>query len=117
MAGEDAKKKGTRELRREEVGSASLMELTRPHVDSFDYFVERGLEMATRGLQQVEVTHPVSGVTLRNILLNIIVVVVPLPHPLVVCLFVCLLNCCWKWQSDDDLVFKSVCDWKKLTKP
>jgi hypothetical protein len=33
------------------------------------------------------------------------------------CFFVCLLNCCWKWQSDDDLVFKSVCDWKKLTKP
>jgi DNA-directed RNA polymerase I subunit RPA2 len=91
MAGEDAKKKWTRDLRREEVGSASLMELTRPHVDSFDYFVERGLEMATRGLQQVEVTHPVSGVTLRNILLNIIVVVVPLPHPLVVCLFVELL--------------------------
>jgi DNA-directed RNA polymerase I subunit RPA2 len=87
MAGEDAKKKGTRDLRREEVGSASLMELTRPHVDSFDYFVERGLEMAARGLQPVEVTHPVSGVTLRNILLNI--VVVPLPHPLVVCLFVC----------------------------
>jgi hypothetical protein len=65
------------------------MELTRPHVDSFDYFVERGLEMATRGLHPVEVTHPVSGVTLRNILLNIVVVVVvPLPHPLVVCLFV-----------------------------
>jgi hypothetical protein len=113
MAGEDAKKKGTRDLRREEVGSASLMELTRPHVDSFDYFVERGLDMAARGLQQVEVTHPVSGVTLRNILFNIVVVVVPLPHPL----FVCLLNCCWKWQSDDDLVFKSVRDWKKLTKP
>jgi hypothetical protein len=89
MAGEDAKKKGTRDLRREEVGSASLMELTRPHVDSFDYFVERGLEMAARGLHPVEVTHPVSGVTLRNILLNI--VVVPLPHPLVVCLFVELL--------------------------
>ncbi|CAK9217456.1 unnamed protein product [Sphagnum troendelagicum] len=58
MAGEDAKKKGTRDLRREEVGSASLMELTRPHVDSFDYFVERGLEMAARGLHPVEVTHP-----------------------------------------------------------
>jgi hypothetical protein len=31
--------------------------------------------------------------------------------------FVCLLNRCWKWQSDDDLVFKSVYDWRKLTNP
>lgn len=61
-------KLGRGKLRKEDVGASALAQLTRPHIESFDYFVERGLERAARGLQQVEVSHPVSGAQLRNIL-------------------------------------------------
>ncbi|KAG0595858.1 hypothetical protein M758_UG204100 [Ceratodon purpureus] len=48
-----------------ELDCSSLFELTKPHVDSYDYFVERGLEEAVRRLQPLELKHPISGATLR----------------------------------------------------
>jgi hypothetical protein len=56
----------------EEIDNSALLDLTKPHVDSFDYFVERGLEAAIRHLQPIELKHPVSGTTLRNILLKVV---------------------------------------------
>lgn len=52
----------------DELDLSSLYDLTKPHVESYDYFVERGLEEAVRRLQPVELKHPVSGATLRYIL-------------------------------------------------
>jgi hypothetical protein len=52
----------------DELDCSSLYELTKPHVESYDYFVERGLEEAVRRLQPVELKHPISGATLRYIL-------------------------------------------------
>lgn len=52
----------------EELDLSSLYDLTKPHVESYDYFVERGLEEAVRRLQPVELKHPISGTTLRYIL-------------------------------------------------
>lgn len=57
----------------EELDNSALLDLTKPHVDSFDYFVERGLEAAIRHLQPIELKQPVSGTTLRNILLKVVV--------------------------------------------
>lgn len=51
-----------------ELDCSSLYDLTKPHVESYDFFVERGLEEAVRRLQPVELKHPISGATLRHIL-------------------------------------------------
>ena len=51
-----------------ELDCSSLFNLTKPHVESYDYFVDRGLEEAVRRLQPVELKHPVSGASLRYIL-------------------------------------------------
>lgn len=51
-----------------ELLAQTLSELTKPHIESFDYFVDRGLQAAVLGVQPVQVTHPLSGNTLRNIL-------------------------------------------------
>lgn len=52
----------------EVVAPEVLMELMGPHIDSYNYFVERGLPMAVANVQPVEVLHPVTNVHLRNIL-------------------------------------------------
>lgn len=49
----------------EELDCSSLYDLTKPHTESFDYFVERGLEEAVRRLQPIELKHPISGTSLR----------------------------------------------------
>lgn len=56
----------------DELDLSSLSDLTKPHVESFDYFVERGLEEAVRRLQPVELKHPISGATLRYILFSVV---------------------------------------------
>lgn len=53
----------------EVVAPEQLLDLMGPHIDSFDYFVNRGLQSAVQNMQSVEVVHPVSNVNLRNILL------------------------------------------------
>jgi hypothetical protein len=45
-----------------------LTGLTAPHIDSFNFFVERGLALAVANLQPVEIIHPVTKVHLLNIL-------------------------------------------------
>ncbi|CAM6092482.1 unnamed protein product [Calypogeia fissa] len=52
------------------VAPEALMELMGPHIDSFNYFVERGLPMAVANSQPVEISHPVTNVQLRNILFS-----------------------------------------------
>lgn len=52
----------------DELDLSTLNDLTKPHVESYDYFVERGLEEAVRRLQPMELKHPISGATLRYIL-------------------------------------------------
>ncbi|BBN05770.1 DNA-directed RNA polymerase I subunit RPA2 [Marchantia polymorpha subsp. ruderalis] len=49
----------------EVVAPEQLLDLMGPHIDSFDYFVNRGLQSAVQNMQSVEVVHPVSNVNLR----------------------------------------------------
>uniref|UniRef100_A0A0E0EZF7 DNA-directed RNA polymerase subunit beta n=1 Tax=Oryza meridionalis TaxID=40149 RepID=A0A0E0EZF7_9ORYZ len=47
---------------------AALRELYRPHIDSFDYFIDEGLDKMLQSIRPVEITVPNSPTTLRNIL-------------------------------------------------
>ncbi|CAA6655692.1 unnamed protein product [Spirodela intermedia] len=45
-----------------------LRELFRPHVESFDYFIDAGLEIALMNIKPTEITDSSTGTKLRNIL-------------------------------------------------
>ena len=47
---------------------ATLRELYRPHIESFDYFLDEGLDKMLLSIRPVEITDPSSNATLRNIL-------------------------------------------------
>jgi hypothetical protein len=47
---------------------ATLRELFRPHVESFDYFLEKGLDKMLESIRPMEVKDPNSNKFLRNIL-------------------------------------------------
>ncbi|OAY72746.1 hypothetical protein ACMD2_03433 [Ananas comosus] len=47
---------------------AALRELFRPHIDSFDYFLDEGLEKALLSIRPAEIADPSTGSKLRNIL-------------------------------------------------
>ncbi|KAH7653427.1 DNA-directed RNA polymerase I subunit RPA2 protein [Dioscorea alata] len=44
---------------------SALRELVHPHIDSFDYFLDEGLEKAVSSIRPVELSDPVSGSKLR----------------------------------------------------
>ncbi|KAK1256915.1 DNA-directed RNA polymerase II subunit RPB2 [Acorus gramineus] len=43
----------------------ALRELFRPHIESFDYFIDAGMEVMLRSINAVEVRHPKSNTSLR----------------------------------------------------
>lgn len=45
-----------------------LRELFRPHVESFDYFIDAGLEIALMNIKPTEITDSSTGTKLRDIL-------------------------------------------------
>ncbi|KAG6501709.1 hypothetical protein ZIOFF_041592 [Zingiber officinale] len=47
----------------------ALRDLFRPHVESFDYFIDEGLEKIFFGIRPEEIVDRITGVKLRNILL------------------------------------------------
>jgi DNA-directed RNA polymerase I subunit RPA2 len=47
---------------------ATLRELYRPHIESFDYFLDEGLDKMLLSIRPMEITDPSSNATLRNIL-------------------------------------------------
>ncbi|KAJ0974432.1 hypothetical protein J5N97_016397 [Dioscorea zingiberensis] len=48
---------------------SALRELFRPHIESFNYFLDEGLEKALVSIRAVEISDPLSSSKLRNILL------------------------------------------------
>lgn len=44
---------------------ATLRELYRPHIESFDYFLDEGLDKMLLSIRPMEITHPSSNTTLR----------------------------------------------------
>lgn len=49
----------------EQLNFETLQDLVTPHIDSFNYFVGRGLELAVMNLNSVEITQPGSSTKLR----------------------------------------------------
>jgi hypothetical protein len=47
---------------------ATLRELYRPHIESFDHFLDEGLDKMLLSIRPMEITDPSSNATLRNIL-------------------------------------------------
>ncbi|GLJ25401.1 hypothetical protein SUGI_0486230 [Cryptomeria japonica] len=52
----------------EEISFKALQELVKPHIDSFNYFAEEGLETAVSNIRSVVVQQPGTLSKLRNIL-------------------------------------------------
>lgn len=54
--------------KKSEADFEALRELFKAHIESFDYFIDAGLETALHNITPVEVTDPSRGTKLRNIL-------------------------------------------------
>ncbi|CAD5165130.1 unnamed protein product [Musa acuminata subsp. malaccensis] len=50
----------------------ALQELFRPHIESFDYFLDEGLEKAFLSIRPIEISDPHTGIKLRDILSKIL---------------------------------------------
>ena len=50
-----------------------LMNLSRPHIESYDYFIEKGMHEAVARLDNMEITHPVDKKTLEMWVDNLVV--------------------------------------------
>lgn len=47
---------------------AAIRELFKPHIESFDYFIDKGMELAISSIRPAEIVDPSTDTKLRNIL-------------------------------------------------